>query len=100
MTFVSREMFMFHAMLADSSELSMIILSDCNFCGIHGNNPHHQTSSTFEWYANSNTILGLKIQMITLITFLNDEIAVQKYIYGAKIPYIQMVRTIHTSMMI
>jgi hypothetical protein len=45
-------------------------------------------------------MLGLKIQMITLITFLNDEIAIQEYIYGAKISYIQMVRTFHTSMMI
>jgi hypothetical protein len=99
-TFVSREMFVFHAMLADSSKSSMIILSDCDFRGIHGNNPRHQTSSSFEWYADSNTILGLKIQMITLITFLNDEIAIQEYIYGAKISYIQMVRTFHTSMMI
>jgi hypothetical protein len=99
-TFVSHEMFVFHAMLADSSESSMIILSYCDFHGIHGNNPHHQTSSTFEWYADSNTMLGLKIQMITLITFLNDEIVVQEYIYDAKIPYIQTVRTFHTSMMI
>jgi hypothetical protein len=91
---------MFHAMLVDSSKSSMIILSDCNFRGIHGNNPHHQTSSTLEWYADSNTMLGLKIQMITLITFLNDEIVVQEYIYDAKIPYIQTVRTFHTSMMI
>jgi hypothetical protein len=83
-TFVSREMFVFHAMLANSSESSMIILSDCDFCGIHGNNPHHQTSSMFEWHADSNTMLGLKIQMITLITFLNDKIVVQEYIYGAK----------------
>jgi hypothetical protein len=45
-------------------------------------------------------MLGLNIQMITLITLLNDEIAVQEYIYGVKIPYIQMVRTYHTSMMI
>jgi hypothetical protein len=93
-------MFVFHAMLADSSESSMIILLDCDFRGIHGNNPRHQTSSTFEWYADSNTMLGLNIQMITLITLLNDEIAVQEYIYGVKIPYIQMVRTYHTSMMI
>jgi hypothetical protein len=91
---------MFHAMLADSSESSMIILLDCNFHGIHGNNPRHQTSSTFEWYADSNTMRGLKIQMITLITFLNDKIAVQEYIYGAKISYIQTVRTFHTSMMV
>jgi hypothetical protein len=91
---------MFHAMLADSSESFMIILSDCDFHRIHDNNPHHQTSSTFEWYADSNTMLGLKIQMITLITFLNDEIVVQEYIYGVKIPYIQTVRTFHTSMMI
>jgi hypothetical protein len=76
----------------------MIILSDCDFCGIHGNNPRHQTSSMFEWYADSNTMLGLKIQMITLITFLNDEIVVQEYIYGAKNSYIQMVRTFHTGL--
>jgi hypothetical protein len=83
-TFVSREMFMFHAMLADSSESSMIILSDCDFCGIHGNKPCYQTSSMFEWHADSNTMPGFKIQMITLITFLNDKIAFQEYIYGAK----------------
>jgi hypothetical protein len=100
MTFVSREMFVFHATLADPSESSMIILSDCDFCEIHGNNPHHQTSSTFEWYADSNTMLGLNIQLITLITFLNNKTVVQEYIYGVKIPYIQMVRTFHTSMMI
>jgi hypothetical protein len=93
-------MFVFHAMLADSSESSMIILSYYNFCGIHGNNTCHQTLSMFEWYVDSNTMLGLKIQMITLITFLNDEIAVQEYIYGAKIPYIQMVITFHISVMI
>jgi hypothetical protein len=87
-------------MLADSSESSMIILSNYDFHGIHGNNPHHQASSMFEWYAYSNTMLGLKIQMITLITFLNDKIVVQEYIYGAKIPYIQTVRTFHTSMMV
>jgi hypothetical protein len=58
------------------------------------------TSSMFEWYADSNTMLGLKIQMTTLITFLNDKIVVQEYIYSAKTPYIQMVRTFHTSMMI
>jgi hypothetical protein len=86
-------------MLADSAEPFMIILSDCDFRGIHGNNPRHQISSAFEWYADSNTMLGLKIQMITLITFLNDEIVVQEYIYGAKNPYIQTVRTFHTSMM-
>jgi hypothetical protein len=99
-TFVSHEMLVFHAMLADSSESSMIILSDCDFHGIHGNNPCHQTLSTFEWYADSNTMLGLKIQIITLITFLNDEIVVQEYIYGVKIPHIQTVRTFHTFMMI
>jgi hypothetical protein len=99
-TFVSCEMFVFHAMFADSSESSMIILSDCNFHEIHGNNHCHQTSSMLDWYADSNTMLGLKIQMITLITFLNDEIVVQEYIYGANILYIQTVRTFHTSMMI
>jgi hypothetical protein len=93
-------MFVFHAMLADSFESSMIILLDCDFHGIHGNNPHHHTSSTFEWYADSNTMLGLKIQMITLITFPNDEIAVKEYIYSVKIPYIQTVRAFHTTMMI
>jgi hypothetical protein len=67
-------MFVFHTMLVDSSELSMIILSDCDFCGIYGNNPRHQTLSTFEWYADSNTMLGLKIQMTTLIIFLNEKL--------------------------
>jgi hypothetical protein len=33
----------------------------------------------------SNRMLRNQIQMIALITFLNDEIAIQKY--GAKIPY-------------
>jgi hypothetical protein len=47
-TFVSREMFMFHAMLAVSSQSSMIILSECNLRGTHGNNPRHQTSSMFQ----------------------------------------------------
>jgi hypothetical protein len=35
----------------------------------------------------SNRMLRNQIQMIALITFLNDEIAVQEYIYGAKIAY-------------
>jgi hypothetical protein len=35
----------------------------------------------------SNHMLRNQIQMIALITFLNDEIVVQKYIYGEKIPY-------------
>jgi hypothetical protein len=32
-------------------------------------------------------MLSIQIQMIALITFLNDEIAIQEYIYGVKIPY-------------
>jgi hypothetical protein len=32
-------------------------------------------------------MLRNQIQMIALITFLNDEIAIQEYIYGAKNPY-------------
>jgi hypothetical protein len=35
----------------------------------------------------SNHMLRNQIQMIALITFLNDEIAIQEYIYGAKNPY-------------
>jgi hypothetical protein len=35
----------------------------------------------------SNRMLRNQIQMIALITFLNDEIGVQKYIYSVKIPY-------------
>jgi hypothetical protein len=35
----------------------------------------------------SNHRLRNQIQMIALITFLNDKIVVQKYIYGAKISY-------------
>jgi hypothetical protein len=31
---------------------------------------------------------GNQIQMIALITFLNDESTVQEYIYNVKIPYI------------
>jgi hypothetical protein len=32
-------------------------------------------------------MLTNQIQMMALLTFFNDEIGVQKYIYGAKIPY-------------
>jgi hypothetical protein len=35
----------------------------------------------------SNRMLRNQIQMIKLITFLNDEIVVQEYIYSAQIPY-------------
>jgi hypothetical protein len=35
----------------------------------------------------SNHMLSNQIQMIARITFLNDEIVVQEYIYGVKIPY-------------
>jgi hypothetical protein len=35
----------------------------------------------------SNRMLRNQIQMIALITFLNNEIVDQEYIYGAKIPY-------------
>jgi hypothetical protein len=35
----------------------------------------------------SNHRVRNQIQMIALITFLNDKIAVQEYIYDAKIPY-------------
>jgi hypothetical protein len=35
----------------------------------------------------SNRMLKNQIQMISFITFLNDEIDVQEYISGAKFPY-------------
>jgi hypothetical protein len=35
-----------------------------------------------------NRMHGNQIQMIALITFLNDESTVQEYIYNVKIPYI------------
>jgi hypothetical protein len=35
----------------------------------------------------SNHMLSNQIQMIALITFLNNEIAIQEYIYGAKNSY-------------
>jgi hypothetical protein len=35
----------------------------------------------------SNRMLRNQIQMIAFITFLNDDIAVQEYIFGAKVPY-------------
>jgi hypothetical protein len=35
----------------------------------------------------SNRVPRNQIQMIAFITFLNDEIVVQEYIYGAKVPY-------------
>jgi hypothetical protein len=37
----------------------------------------------------SNRMLRNLIQMIALITFLDDKIAIQEYIYGVKIPYMQ-----------
>jgi hypothetical protein len=35
----------------------------------------------------SNHKVRNQIQMIAVITFLNDEISIKEYIYGAKIPY-------------
>jgi hypothetical protein len=40
-----------------------------------------------ELHCVSNCMPRNQIQMITLITILNDKIVVQKYMYGAKIPY-------------
>jgi hypothetical protein len=39
----------------------------------------------------SNRMLRNQIQMIAFITFLNDEIVVQEYIFGAKVPYTCMI---------
>jgi hypothetical protein len=40
-----------------------------------------------ELHCVSNHMPRNEIQMIAVITFLNNEIAVQEYIYGTKIPY-------------